>query len=178
MLKLNSEKTDFLIVASPRYRHLISGIVLTIGGTVIEPSTSIRSLGVEIDANLKLNRHVSSLSSSLHFHLSNIARIRPFLDQSACEHAVRALVSSRIDYANSLLCGTSALNVKRLQRAQNRAAKLVFRAKKYDHPSPLYLVPLYPPLSEPNVWSGTCPAASSVPGGAGQKGQSVIDPPP
>eukprot|EP00057_Strongylocentrotus_purpuratus_P002063 XP_003723768.1 PREDICTED: RNA-directed DNA polymerase from mobile element jockey-like [Strongylocentrotus purpuratus] len=136
MLKLNSEKTDFLIVASPRYRHLISGIVLTIGGTVIEPSTSIRSLGVEIDANLKLNRHVSSLSSSLHFHLSNIARIRPFLDQSACEHAVRALVSSRIDYANSLLCGTSALNVKRLQRAQNRAAKLVFRAKKYDHVTP------------------------------------------
>ncbi|XP_030835023.1 cytochrome P450 2J6-like [Strongylocentrotus purpuratus] len=67
---------------------------------------------------------------------SNTARIRPFLDQSACEHAVRALVSSRIDYANSLLCGTSALNVKRLQRAQNRAAKLVFRAKKYDHVTP------------------------------------------
>ncbi|XP_063967021.1 uncharacterized protein LOC135156941 [Lytechinus pictus] len=51
--------------------------------------------------------------------------------------AVRALITSRIDYANSLLCGTSSANIQRLQRAQNRAAKLVFLAKKRDHASPL-----------------------------------------
>ena len=136
MLKLNCEKTEFLVAVSPYFSRLVSDISLTIGDAVIKPSTSVRSLGVVMDPSLKMNQHVSSLSSSLHFHLSNIARIRPYLDKSACKHAVRALVTSRTDYSNSLLCNISSSNIERLQRAQNRAAKLVFRAKKYDRATP------------------------------------------
>lgn len=136
MLKLNCEKTEFLVAVSPHFSHLVSDITLPIGDADIEPSTTVRSLGVVLDSSLRMNHHVSSLSSTLHFHLSNIARIRPYLDKSACEHAVRALVTSRTDYSNSLLCNISMSNINRLQRAQNRAAKLVFRAKKHDHASP------------------------------------------
>eukprot|EP00057_Strongylocentrotus_purpuratus_P012458 XP_011666932.1 PREDICTED: tyrosine-protein kinase receptor Tie-1-like [Strongylocentrotus purpuratus] len=136
MLKLNCEKTEFLVAVSPHFSHLVSDITLAIGDADIEPSTTVRSLGVVLDSSLRMNHHVSSLSSTLHFHLSNIARIRPYLDKSACEHAVRALVTSRTDYSNSLLCNISMSNINRLQRAQNRAAKLVFRAKKHDHASP------------------------------------------
>ena len=134
---LNCDKTEFLFVSNPCFHHSFSGVSLTIDDAVIQPSSSVRSLGVLIDSSLKMNPHVSSLSSSLHFHLSNIARIRPFLNQTACEHAVRAIITSRIDYANSLLFGTSSANIQRLQRAQNRAAKLVFLAKKKDHVTPL-----------------------------------------
>jgi len=35
-----------------------------------------------------------------------------------------SLVSSRLDYANSLLFGTSASNLHKLQRLQNTLAKL------------------------------------------------------
>jgi hypothetical protein len=42
----------------------------------------------------------------------------------ACSIAV-ALVSSRLDYANSLLYGTSKSNILKLQRIQNHLAKLV-----------------------------------------------------
>ena len=59
------------------------------------------------------------------------------LDQTTCHHAVRALVTSRLDYANSLLYGINASDMKRLQRLQNRAAKIIFKAKKHDHASPL-----------------------------------------
>ena len=51
-------------------------------------------------------------------------------------------VTSRLDYSNSLLYGTSKKEINRLQRLQNRAAKLIFNAPKYDHASP-YLQELH-----------------------------------
>ena len=68
--------------------------------------------------------------------------IIPILDESACHHAVRALITSKLDYANSILLGLSAADVNRLQRIQNRAAKLVFKAKRRYHVSP-YLQQLH-----------------------------------
>ena len=67
----------------------------------------------------------------------NIARIRPFINRKACEDAIRTIVASRLDYANSLLHGVNLSSIQRLQRVQNRAAKLIFMARKYDHVTPL-----------------------------------------
>ena len=52
-------------------------------------------------------------------------------------HTIRTLITSCLDYANSLLKGSSGKEISCLQRLQNRAAKLIFMAKKIDHVSPL-----------------------------------------
>ena len=70
-------------------------------------------------------------------YCANIARIRSHITQEACEHACRAIALSRLDYANSLLYGASDSQIQRLQRVQNRAAKLIFKARKRDHVTPL-----------------------------------------
>ena len=46
---------------------------------------------------------------------------------------VVALVTSRLDYCNSLLNGLSQTHMLRLQRVQNTAARLICRIKKFDH---------------------------------------------
>jgi len=46
---------------------------------------------------------------------------------------VYALVTSRLDYCNSLLNGLSQMHMLRLQRVQNTAARLICRIKKSDH---------------------------------------------
>ena len=46
-------------------------------------------------------------------------------------------MSSRLDYANSLLYGVNSSQIQRLQRVQNRAAKLIVKARKRDHVTPL-----------------------------------------
>ena len=84
-----------------------------------------------------MDKHVSELCRRLHYHLSNLARIRPFIDRKACEDAVRAIISSRLDYANSLLYGANSSQIQRLQKVQNRAAKLIFMLRKHDHVTPL-----------------------------------------
>ena len=45
--------------------------------------------------------------------------------------------ATRLDYANSLLFGIRAVDIQRLQRVQNRAAKLVFQVGKHEHVTPL-----------------------------------------
>ena len=59
------------------------------------------------------------------------------LTKEACNHAVRSLVLSRLDYSNSMLVNASKVDIDRLQRIQNRAAKIVCRAGKYDRATPL-----------------------------------------
>ncbi|XP_033634209.1 uncharacterized protein LOC117295613 [Asterias rubens] len=126
-----------MVISSPHYRKHVENVTLTISDISIKAGLSARCLGVQLDSTLKMDKHVSDLCRALHFHLSNIARIRPFINRKACEDAIRTIVASRLDYANSLLHGVNLSSIQRLQRVQNRAAKLIFMARKYDHVTPL-----------------------------------------
>ena len=50
---------------------------------------------------------------------------------------VHSLVTSRIDYCNSLLYGVSQCDLLKLQRVQNAAARLVCCESKYCHITPI-----------------------------------------
>ena len=58
-----------------------------------------------------------------------------FLDFDACHNAVRALFLSKLDYCSCLLNGLTQKNITRLQRIQNRCAKLIFKRPKLTHAS-------------------------------------------
>ena len=60
-LQLNQDKTEFFVVASPRVLNLASNIKLTIDGTIIKPSISVRNLGVTFDATMNMSIHISNL---------------------------------------------------------------------------------------------------------------------
>ena len=63
------------------------------------------NLGVEFNACMSMSTYIASLCKSINFHLRNIARIRRFIDRAACERGICSLVTSRLDYANSLIYG-------------------------------------------------------------------------
>ncbi len=74
------------------------------------------------------------LDSVKRFQLRNIAQIRRFLDEDTCHHIVRALVLSRLDYANySFLAGTTEINLTKLQRFQNKAVRLIHGINRREH---------------------------------------------
>ncbi len=135
MLKLNCSKTQFMVVANPCALPQLPNILLRINNGIIAPSTTVRNLGVEFDSALKMNHHVSFFCRSLLFHLCNLGCIRPFINKSTYEKAVRAVVTSRLDYSNALLHRISSSAIKRLQPVRNRAAKLM--CGKCDHATPL-----------------------------------------
>ncbi|KAI5629204.1 hypothetical protein C0J50_8103, partial [Silurus asotus] len=71
------------------------------------------------------------------FHLRNISKLRNMLSISDAEKLVHAFMTSRIDYCNALLGGCPASLINKLQLVQNAAARVLTRARKYDHITPI-----------------------------------------
>jgi len=61
----------------------------------------------------------------MYFHIRAFRHIRSVLSDDMAKSVAVSLVSSRLDYANSLLFVTSASNLHKLQRVQNTLAKIV-----------------------------------------------------
>ena len=72
-----------------------------------------------------------------HTHLRNISKIRHVLSQKDAKKLVHAFVTSRLDYCNSLLSGSSSKSLETLQLVQNSAARVLTRTRKRDHISPV-----------------------------------------
>ena len=128
-LKLNDSKSEFFIAGANNKLKLLtlSDIELLIGNATIKLSPVIRNLGLLMDSNLSLTAHVNNLMQSILFHIRNLWRIRPFINKDTCHHSVRALVTQRLDHCNANFTLMFAKDILRLQRLQNRAARLVFR---------------------------------------------------
>ncbi len=52
------------------------------------------------------------------------------------EIAIHALITSRLDYCNSLYLGISKSSIARLQLVKNAAAKFLKGQRKFDHVTP------------------------------------------
>ncbi len=135
-LKINDDKTEFLLITSPRAK-LSENFELSIGQANIVPSNSCKSLGVMLDGQFTMDTQIGHLCKSIHFHLRNIGAIRSLLTSTATEQLIHSLVTSRLDYCNSLLYGIPGYQKDRLQRMQNIAARIVTRCDRRDHITPV-----------------------------------------
>ena len=68
---------------------------------------------------------INSLSKSCHFHIRDICRIRHLLPLSAATALANSLVSSKLDYCNSLYNGILQANLNKIQRIQITLARVV-----------------------------------------------------
>ena len=116
---------------------MLADLFLTIAGHRVTATSSVRDLGVVLDSTLSIQAHVGQVTKSCYYQLRNIGQIRRSINEGACKTLVHALVTSRIDYCNSVLYGLPQTAVQRLQRVQNCAARIVSRTKKYDHITPV-----------------------------------------
>ena len=137
-LKINDEKTEFLVISSP-HSKLSTEIKIAIGNSEITPTKSCKSLGVMLDNHMSMNSQIQNVCRSTLFHIRNINAIRQLIPQSAAAALVHSLVTSRLDYCNSLLYGLPACKLQRLQRVQNIAARVVTctRCSPENHITPI-----------------------------------------
>ena len=61
---------------------------------------------------------------------------KKFLSKDTTRTLVNALVTSRLDYCNSLLYGLQAIYLNKLQCVQNTAARLICNISRFDHITP------------------------------------------
>ena len=84
-----------------------------------------------------MRSHVTKTCKAAFYRLHNINRIRRFLSRELTESLIYAFVTSRLDYCNALLYGSPSNLTSKLQRVQNAAARLVFRAPRFCRITPL-----------------------------------------
>ena len=66
----------------------------------------------------------------------DLYRIRPLLDMNKSVLLANALVSSRLDYCNSLVLSLTDFELRRLQLVQNSLCRIVTRSSKFSHITP------------------------------------------
>ena len=107
-----------------------------IKGTIVNENHCIRfadvvkNVGVWVDKNLDMSYHINKVVSHSYKILKDIRRIRSVLSQKHTEMLVHSLISSRIDYCNSLFLNIDKSNIDKLQKVQNTAARLIVRKRK------------------------------------------------
>ncbi len=138
-LKLNDDKTEVIVFGSLSMLSDIGKITINVGDQRVEAADKVCNLGVVFDPNLKMDKHITKVCRTANFHLRNIGKIRKYLTLDAAKSLVQSLVISRIDYTNSLLYGLPKIQLNRLQRIQNKAARIVTRTPKYDHITPILI---------------------------------------
>ena len=137
-LKLNDCKTEFLVLMSPHQLRKYGLPVFQLGTVLIKPAVSVRNLGAHFDQMLTMVSFINHKIKVASYHLRRIGSIRKYITAGICHKLVVALVTSNIDYCNGLLGGLAAKDVDRLQRLQNRAARLVTRSKAAMHKTPIH----------------------------------------
>ena len=136
-LKMNPNKTQFIWLGS---RQQLSAVDVTPfhlhDGRVIMPSTTVRNLGAVFDCEMTMLYHVNSVTHSCFYHLRQLRTVRHALTHDSAKMLAHALVSSRVDYCNSLLFGASAHVLRKMQAVLNAAARLVCDLGRFDHITP------------------------------------------
>ena len=126
-LKLNSDKTEFIIIGTKQQRHKLSNhFAVKLLDNDITPSDSVRNLGVIFDSDFSFHKHVSNICKSCFYHVRDLRRIRRHIPLSTAKTISNALISSRLDYCNSLLNNIAKQDLSKLQRV--RLARVVLRA--------------------------------------------------
>ena len=129
-LKINPDKTELLLLYPKRLEKsiVIKGAMLQ--DQCIRFSNEVKNVGVWLDKNLTFDYHVNKVVSHSYKLLKDIGRIRNVLSKKHTEILVHAVISSRLDYCNSLFVNMNKSNLYKLQKVQNAAARLVVRKNK------------------------------------------------
>ena len=126
-LKLNPDKTQFIVLESRQQLAKVNCESICLGNVDIHFSPKVNCLGVILDAELTMVQHIRGVTGRCFYQLRQIRAIRKSLTVEIAKLLCHAFVNSKIDYCNSVLQGVSAVHLQKLQVIQNSAAWIVAR---------------------------------------------------
>ena len=131
-LKINPDKTELMLFYPKKVEDdvIIKGTLFNNDQQCIRFSDVVKNVGVYLDKNANLNCHVNHIVSHTYKLLKDIGRIRNMLSKKHTEMLVHAVITSRLDYCNSLFFNMNTTNLYKLQKVQNAAARLISQKRR------------------------------------------------
>ena len=125
-LSLNAIKTKCMFMAS---RQKLSTIPeepnIAISGNKIERVRSYKCLGLKLDESLTWEHHVSTIISKVSKVIGVLRRLKPLLPQSTLTMIYNSLAQPYFDYCSIVWDSLGKGLGQKLQRLQNRAARII-----------------------------------------------------
>ena len=134
-LKLNTSKTEILLLGTRQNTRNISPVSVRVGGETIQESPCVKNLGVIFDRHLTWDAHVSDVVRKCIGLLIGLRHLSHFLPRHVLLAIVQGLVISRVRYCVSVYGNGSAANGARLLKVVNFATRVVTGLRRYDHVS-------------------------------------------
>ena len=135
-LKLNSDKTECIIIGTKQQRHKLSNhFPVNLLDNDISPYDSVRNLGVIFDSDFSFHKHVFDICKSCLYHIRDLRRIRRHIPLSTAKTISNYLIS--LEYCNSLLNNIAKQDISKLQRLQYCLARVALRAPRFSPSLPL-----------------------------------------
>ncbi len=143
-LLLNDDKAEMLLIGTQyQLNKLDRDGCLHVGDNDIRSVACARNLGVWFDKKMSMSTHITKSCSSAFFHFHNIRRNKKYLSVDSLRTIVHAFITSQLDY--SLMYGLPNVQISKLQRVQNAAARLIMDIPKYSLITPAsYELPWLP----------------------------------
>ena len=147
-LLINPDKTNLLVMGNRQMlQRLPKDVHVTLPGKEVTPSNSARDLGIEMDATLSFDEHITNTVLSCFASLCQINRMKHLFDSKSLEKVIHALVFSRLFYRSPVWSSKSQKNVSKLKSVQNFAASVVTGSRKFEHITPVLRDLNLPPVN-------------------------------
>jgi hypothetical protein len=96
-LQLNAGKTELLWCSSARGIHKLPTAPMSLGGHTISPSPVVRDLGIHLDADLSMRRHIDLVVANCFAVLRQLRSIRQYVSPDIVQTLVTTLLLTRLD---------------------------------------------------------------------------------
>ena len=117
-----------LITTRQKRTFIDQGPNISINNRKIQQVKSVKSFGVHIEENLSWSKHIEHIYKKVSPLLGLMRRIRNFVDFDTLITIYKALVQPHLDYGCIVWDGLDKGLALKVQRLQNRAAKIITRS--------------------------------------------------
>ena len=129
-LTLNVAKTEFMLITTRQKLPFLANqeIKIHIDNTPIERVKSTKALGVTLQESLSWANHVDRLRKKVAAGIGLLRRIRDFTSFDILIKIYKALIEPHFDYACTVWDDLDATLALKLQKLQNRAARIITKS--------------------------------------------------
>ena len=129
-LSLNVAQTEFMVVSSRQKMQSLNDntINVNVEGVKINQTNHSKALGLNIDENLSWKEHIHATSKKVASSIGALKRVRPFISMHTAIKIYKGLIRPYFDYCSVVWDGLSQQLCEKLQKLQNRAARVITKS--------------------------------------------------
>ena len=123
-LSLNVAKTEFMLIG-PKRMKTDSSLNILIENKQIKQVNECKTLGILIDQHLSWNNNTKNICKKVTAGISALRRVKPFVNKETLISIYNAIIRPHFDYCCEVWDVFGKTQSDRLQKLQNRAARVI-----------------------------------------------------